>query len=28
MIGDLVRRLNAIDPSDWAQAVAVYQLKK
>jgi hypothetical protein len=28
MIGDLVRRLNAIDPADWAQAVAVYQLKK
>jgi len=28
MIGDLVRRLNAIDPTDWAQAVAVYQLKK
>lgn len=28
MIGDLVRRLNQIDPADWAQAVAVYQLKK
>jgi hypothetical protein len=28
MIGDLVRRLNAIDPADRAQAVAVYQLKK
>ncbi|MFO7570919.1 MAG: DUF4384 domain-containing protein [Smithellaceae bacterium] len=28
MIGDLVRRLNAIEPADWAQAVSVYQLKK
>jgi len=28
MIGDLVRRLNAIDPADWAQASTVYQLKK
>jgi hypothetical protein len=28
MIGDLVRRLNRIDLSDWTEAVAVYSLRK
>jgi len=28
MISDLVRRLNQIEPTDWAEATAVYTLKK
>jgi len=28
MIGDLVRRLNQLELSDWTEATAVYQLKK
>lgn len=28
MISDLVRRLNQLDPADWAEATAVYQIKR
>jgi hypothetical protein len=28
MIGDLVRRLNRIEPTDWAEATAVYTIRK
>ena len=28
LVSDLVRRLNAIDPADWAQAQAVYTIER
>jgi hypothetical protein len=28
MISDLVRRLNQLEPADWAEATAVYQIKR
>lgn len=28
MISDLVRRLNQLDPADWAEATAGYQIKR
>lgn len=28
MISDLVKRLNQLDPSDWAEATAVYRIKR
>jgi hypothetical protein len=28
MIGDLIRRLNQIEPTDWTEATAAYTLKR
>jgi hypothetical protein len=28
MISDLVKRLNQLEPADWAEATAVYTIKR